>query len=91
MGSSTVEALGQVRKIRPGSVETLDQELAIYDYEVYLNTTTTQSWHRRAVQVNWYEDGLILLDHLAVGPSMRPLEGRVGKNGYRKFSFVYEV
>ncbi|MFL2542197.1 MAG: dual specificity protein phosphatase family protein [Candidatus Latescibacterota bacterium] len=43
MGSSTVEALGQVRKIRPGSVETLDQELAIYDYEVYLNTTTTQS------------------------------------------------
>ena len=43
MGSNTVEALGQVRKIRPGSVETLDQELAIHDYEVYLNAKTMQS------------------------------------------------
>ena len=37
-GSNTAEALAQVRKRRPGSVETADQELAVCDYEVYMNT-----------------------------------------------------
>ena len=36
IGSSTAEALAEIRKVRPGSVETPDQELAIYDYEVFL-------------------------------------------------------
>ena len=43
MGSNTAEALAQVRKLRPGSIETADQELAVYDYEVYMNTKSVSS------------------------------------------------
>ena len=42
-GSNTAEALAQVRKRRPGSVETADQELAVCDYEVYMNTKSVSS------------------------------------------------
>lgn len=42
-GRSTAEALAQVRKIRPGSVETSDQELAVYDYEVHIGTKSVSS------------------------------------------------
>lgn len=42
-GSNTAEALAQVRKRRPGSVETADQERAVYDYEVYMNTKSVSS------------------------------------------------
>ena len=42
-GSNTVDALAQIRAMRPGSVETPDQELAVYDYEVYLGTKSVSS------------------------------------------------
>ena len=42
-GSNTAEALAQVRKRRPGSIETADQELAVCDYEVYMNTKSVSS------------------------------------------------
>ena len=42
-GSNTAEALAQVRKRRPGSVETAEQEGAVYDYEVYMNTKSVSS------------------------------------------------
>jgi len=42
-GSNTVDALAQIRAMRPGSVETPDQELAVYEYEVYLGTKSVSS------------------------------------------------
>ena len=42
-GSNTANALAQVRAMRPGSVETPDQELAVYDYEVYRGTNNVSS------------------------------------------------
>ena len=43
MGNDTAEALARVRAVRPGSVETPDQELAVYDYEVYMRTKGVSS------------------------------------------------
>ena len=42
-GSNTVDALAHIRAMRPGSVEPPDQELAVYDYEVYLGTKSVSS------------------------------------------------
>ena len=42
-GSNTANALAQIRAMRPGSVETPDQELAVYEYEVYLGTKNVSS------------------------------------------------
>ena len=43
MGKSTIEAIAQVRRIRPGSVETPEQEMAICDYEAYLASQSVSS------------------------------------------------
>ena len=42
-GNSTADALAKIRAIRPGSIETPDQELAVYDFEVYLGTKSVSS------------------------------------------------
>lgn len=40
MGSSAADALTQVRNLRPGSVETAAQELAVYEYAAHLGQLT---------------------------------------------------
>lgn len=41
-GESTQSAIETVRRARPGSIETSDQELAIYDYECHRRTACAQ-------------------------------------------------